>query len=194
MESKDITDEQLMLISKMGNNQAFDVLFDKYKNRVFRYIYNFLRRDRSLSEDVVQEIFINVFLKKESFNPEMRFSTWLYTMARNISINRAKSKGYREEKMTYSLDQGYEGLDLSKIKKGSVLERKMEKAELGKVIEEAITMLPEKYRETFILHELEGLSYNQLVEVLGTNEATIRTHFHRAINLLREKIKPYLEE
>ena len=194
MERKDLTDEQLMVIFKMGNNQAFDVLFDKYKHRVFRYIYNFVGRDTSLAEDVVQEIFINLFLKKQSFNPEMKFSTWLYTMARNACINRAKSKNYREKKMTFSLDQGYESLDLSKPEKDNLPAKKMEQAELRKVIEEAIGMLPEKYRETFILHELEGLSYSQLADILETNEATIRTHYHRARNLLKEKIEPYLEE
>ncbi len=129
IEMKDLTDEELMFVFKGGNNNAFDMLFDKYRNRIFRYVcyvYNLFGWNRDISEDIVQEVFI--------------------------------------------------------------------KNELRKVVEQIAGELPVKYKEVFVLHELNGLPYDEIAGILGANENTIRTHFHRARNLLKEKIRPYLED
>lgn len=190
---KDLTDEELMLVFKGGNDNAFDVLFDKYRNRIFRYVryvYNLFGSDRDISEDIAQEVFIKMIKGKDIYNPELKFSTWLYSIARNLCINRMKSRSFRNDKSTYPLDAVY-NIAVSK-QPGAV--SNIEKAELGKVIKRTIGELPAKYKEVFILHELNGLPYDEIAEILGANENTIRTHFHRARNLLKEKIRPYLED
>ena len=190
---KDLTDEELMLVFKGGNNNAFDVLFDKYRNRIFRYVcyvYNLFGSDRDISEDIVQEVFTNVITKKDTYAPEFKFSTWLYSIARNLCINRMKSRTFRNDRNTYPLDAVYN----IAVSNQPGATSNIEKAELRKVIEQTVGKLPAKYKEVFILRELNGLPYDEIAGILGANENTIRTHFHRARNLLKEKIKPYLED
>ena len=190
---KDLTDEELMLVFKGGNNNAFDVLFDKYKNRIFRYVcyvYNLFGSNRNISEDIVQEVFINVITKRNTYDPEFKFSTWLYSITRNLCINRMRSRSFQNDQHTYPLDPIYEAAFSEKPDAISSIE----KAELKEVIKRAVGELPGKYKEVFILHELNGLSYDEIARVLEINENTIRTRFHRARSLLMEKIKPYLED
>ena len=185
----DLTDEELMLIFKDGDNNAFQILFDKYRNKVYRYIYNLFGKDRHICEDITQEVFISMITKRDTYNPEFRFSTWLYSITRNLYINRMKSRGFRNDEGTYPLDPLYEAVPSKEPSAISNIER----AELGEVIKRAVAELPGKYKEVFILHELNGLPYDEIAGIIETNENAVRTRFHRARNLLKEKIKPYLE-
>lgn len=189
IEMEDLTDEELMLIFKGGNNNAFDMLFDKYRNRIFRYVYNLFGGNTELSEDIVQEVFIKMVTGKDTYNPQLKFSTWLYSITRNLCINRMKSRSFRNDRSTYPLDAVYETV----LSKQQGATSNIEKAELGEVIERAVAELPAKYKEVFILHELNGLPYDEIARILETNEDTIRTRFHRSRNLLKEKIRPYWE-
>ncbi len=193
IEMKDLTDEELMLVFKGGNNNAFDMLFDKYRNRIFRYVcyvYNLFSWNRDISEDIVQEVFIKMVKGKETYNPELKFSTWLYSIARNLCINKMKSRSFMDDRNTYPLDAVY---NIAASKQPDAVSN-IEKNEFRKVVEQIAGELPVKYKEVFVLHELNGLPYDEIAGILGANENTIRTHFHRARNLLKEKIRPYLED
>jgi len=182
---------------KEGNSAAFDLLFEKFRVPVFNFIYRMLNRQKGPAEDLLQEIFVKVVQGKEFYEPEGRFSTWLFSIARNHCLNFLKSRTYKQDKITISIDIREEesGLVMSdKLARhrndGSTIEQK----EFRNRFEETISTLPEKYREIFLLHAVEGLTHQEISKILKINPATIRTDYHRAKLLIKEKIGVLPEE
>jgi len=192
---KDFSDKELMLMFQEGNTAAFDLLFEKYRRPVFNFIYRMLNRERESSEDLLQEIFSKVAWGKDFYEPKAKFSTWLFAIVRNHCLNFLKSRRYMQAKSTISLDarEKESGLNLADklpAKKAQSTEAK----EIQELLEEAISTLPEKYREVFVLHGVEGFTHEEISQMLKINPATVRTDYHRAKLMLREKIGPLLQE
>lgn len=182
---EELPDEKLMDRFCAGDNSAFQLLFDKYKNRIFSYICNVFEHDRSLAEDYTQEIFIRVIRYRDKFNSSMRFSTWLYTIAKNYCKNQIRYTKRRPE-MIFGEDFKILGIPDDS---GSNLRNQ----ELNSIIRGVLAELPENLREIFVLREIENLSFEEISEMTGLKEGNIRTLLSRAKSQLREKIKPYLE-
>lgn len=194
---REITDEQLMVMFKQGDNMAFDILFEKYRGRVYNFLYRMLGRDRESAEDLLQEIFVKVFRGKEFYEPKAKFSSWLFSIARNHCLNHIKSLRYIREEGRVSLDHlGRESSlvmdDILSVQ--SSQEKNTERKEMLEMLENAINILPEKYREIFLLHAVEGFSHEEISQTLKINPATVRTNYHRARIMLKEKIGPMLQE
>ena len=193
---KDLTDEELMLRVQDGEIDCFDLLVDRYKVRLFNYLYR-LVGDRDEAEDVAQEAFVKAYIHAAKYKTIARFSTWLYTIATNLVRNRMRSK--KRKPRIFSL-WGTSRFDDGEEKQIDVLdtarspEDEMNDKELSGVISQAIQEIPEKYRESFVLREINQLSYEEIAAVTGLKLGTVRSRINRARNCFRRIVEPILEK
>jgi RNA polymerase sigma-70 factor (ECF subfamily) len=189
----DVTDEELMLMLKYGNRDAFDTLFDEYKGPVLNFIWRMVG-NRDTAEDLLIEVFTTLFDRRKDYNVQGRFSSWLFTIARNITLNEVQSAGHRRwQKVIYFSDAFAEsgGMPATREAAPSVSEVEVDllASESHDALGKLLAALPPKYREIIVLHELEGLSYGEIAVILSVPEATARTRVHRARRELRRLYK-----
>jgi RNA polymerase sigma-70 factor (ECF subfamily) len=178
-----ISDEELMVMFQNGNAHAFEILFEKYRIPVYNFIHRMLGRDTASAEDLLQEIFIKIVRAKDLYEPRGRFSTWLFSITRNHCLNFLRSRRYLEAKSSVPLDDRDAtgpAVDASGI-------------EVHELLEGAIDGLPDRYREVFLLHAVEGFTHREVSEILGMNAATVRTNYRRARAELRERLGDVLD-
>jgi len=155
-------DSRLARKVQRGDRQAFDQLLSRYERPIFSFIYNFFR-NRSLCEDLTQETFLRAFRFIRSFRPKDKFSTWLFSIAKNLCIDelRRMQKG-----ATVGIDAiGPESLVAEEGPVQNPLTASMAVQE-GEILKRAITRLPEKYRTCIILFYFNDLSYEEISKVM----------------------------
>ncbi len=192
---RDTTDEELMLRVQDGDTDCFDVLVERYKVRLFNYLFR-LTQDRDAAEEIAQEAFVRAYVHAGKYRTIARFSTWLYTIATNIVRNRLRSKS-RAPKI-YSLWSRFAGDDEEEhrvdiVDPSRTPEDRLNDRELSEVINRAIGQIPEKYREAFVLREINQLSYEEIAAVTGLKLGTVRSRINRARGYFRRAVEPVLE-
>jgi len=183
-----MSDEELMDRFCAGNTAAFQVLFDKYKNRVFRFVIGVHGPDTARAEDIAQETFLRVIRNRDRFNPGMRFTTWLYTIARNVSLNEIRKRPRDPVQAACPPDVTVPD------DRHPDAARALAATELGDAIRAAVAALPEPLRTVFVMREVEGLSYGQIADVTGRREGAVRTQLHRAKQQLKQTLTLYLDD
>lgn len=192
---RDLTDEQLMLRVQEGHVASFDLLVERYKDRLFNYLLR-LTGSRDDAEEVAQEAFVKAFIHAEKYKTIAKFSTWLYTIATNLVRNRMRSRSRAPQ--IFSL-WGRGGSDESEEKVIDVLDPgrspddKVNDVELSEIINRAVKKVPEKYRTCFVLREINQLSYEEIAAVTGLKLGTVRSRINRARNCFRQIVEPLLE-
>lgn len=181
-----LNDEQLMRLFCDGDTDAFQMLFHKYKNKIFRFIHSVYIRNPSQAEDCAQEVFLRIIRSKDRFDHSLRFSTWLFTIARNYCLNQLRKFSVTD----FMQDDLKDALPDAENKNPYNL---IEGKELRQTIQNAIFALPENLKAAFILREIEALPYSEIAAILNVREGNIRIQLHRAKKLLREKLSPYVE-
>ena len=184
----DVADEELMLQTQRGNVHAFELLFERYRSRVFGFILRMLNGERQEAEDLMQDIFIKLFKAKEMYEPKAKFSTWLFTIARNHCLNFVRSRAYLQTRQTVPLDPGDESGMAAPARPGFESGRGHE-TDMAERLERAVQSLPTMYKDVFLLRAVEGFSYDETSRMLGLNPATVRTHFRRARLMLVEMLE-----
>lgn len=178
-----------------GNIMAFDLLFDKYRIPVFNFIFRMLEGDRTAAEDLLQNIFIKIAGAKDYYEPRSKFSTWLFMITRNHCLNFLKSRNSVQKRNTVSLDARAEDYGPSladSLPAAEEAHKTVEQNETVRILEKNIYALPDKYRELFLLHAVEGMSHEEIATILKMSAPTVRTNYRRARLLLLEKIRPFL--
>ena len=190
-------DSTLVERVRSGDKSAFEVLMHRYEDRVFRLSVGMLK-NREDALDAVQDAFLNVYRKIDTFRGESAFSTWLYKIALNSVYMKLRSRTRHEQ--TESLDDLEAVLDPAKIRilmpprgwserADDTLLRK----ELSLKLREAVDDLPEEYRAIFNLREVEELSNQEVADILGLGLAATKTRLHRARLFLRQRLSKYLQ-
>ena len=191
---KKTSDKELMMSFVQGDTAAFDLLFERYRNPLFNFIFRMLG-DRESAEDLLQDVFIKVFEGRDFYEPRAEFSTWIYTVTRNHTLNLIRSKKYEESRKTVSYEENPERYSSGKNPdRTNGNNSKDEKRQQAETLEKAISELPEEYREIFLLRAVEGLSHDEIGSVLDMNTATVRTKYHRARQMLKSKVTSLLEK
>jgi RNA polymerase sigma-70 factor (ECF subfamily) len=168
-----------------GDQAAFMVLYERYRDPIFRFAYRLLG-SVEIAEDVTHDCFLSLIRKPENFRPERAsLKTYLYAAARNLSL-----KHFRDQGRETGLDELNEE-PMDSPRRGPL--RKMLEEELVTRVREAILSLPPLQREALILFEYEGLSLNEVAEVAGTDAGAIKARLYRAREGLRRMLRPYLE-
>jgi RNA polymerase sigma-70 factor (ECF subfamily) len=186
-------DAALMLRVKRGDTAAFAELVDKYKQPVMNLACRTLR-DATEAEDLAQTVFVQVFKSAHRYQITAKFSTWLFTIARNLCLNeiRRRSRHPAESLDATHPDQEDQPLRQFEDKKTFLPTEDLLHGELAEKIEEALAGLPENQRTAILLCRQDELSYEQIAEVLGCSLSATKSLIHRGRETLKEKLKPYL--
>lgn len=172
---------------KKGDQQAFAELVELYKDKVYQITYRMVGNVHE-AQDIAQEAFLRAYMNIDTYDESRKFSTWLFRIATNLSIDRLRKK-----KPDYYLDQevdGTEGLTLgSQIASAEELpEDQVITHELQEWIQSEILNLPLKYRSAIILKYIEDLSLKEISEILDLPIATVKTRIHRGREALRKRL------
>jgi RNA polymerase sigma-70 factor (ECF subfamily) len=174
-------DTALVRACQRGDIEAFEQIFRVYRNPVFRLAYRFTG-NRDDAEDLTQEIFLKVFENIGSFRYESSFATWLYRIAVNTCMNFQRDKKPAES-LGVTDDLG------SSVSPEAICER----GELQRKIEAEIASLPSPLKIAFLLVVVEGMTYREASEILSLSVDALRMRVSRARQILREKLKGYME-
>jgi RNA polymerase sigma-70 factor (ECF subfamily) len=191
----EISDEELMMEYQQGDVHAFELLFEKYRRPVFNFLYRMLSRQRDAAEDLLQEVFMKLLKAKDFYEPRAKFSTWLFAITRNHCINYLKSRRYAEGAASLSLEAEPRGTGTPLADRLPASETgfsAVARHELQTELERAIGELPDVYKEAFLLHAVEGFSHEEAARILELNPATVRTRFHRARAMLKDRMRALL--
>ena len=187
------SDEKLMAQFQAGTPEAFDLLVERYSPRLQRFVYRFVR-DQSRCQDIVQEAFVRVYRNRFSYRPIARFSTWIYTIARNL----ARSE-YRRRCRSKVVPLHMEAKDGAEFEMelpdpGPSPERHFAGRHRWEMFERALDSLPEKYQEVIILREVQELSYQEIADITGLPLGTVKSRINRARVRLQSMLEPVGEE
>lgn len=177
------------------DERAFRELVDEHRDRVFNLTFRMLA-DRAEAEDVAQEVFIAVFKTIDQFREESKLSTWIYRVAVNHCKNRIKYLARRHQRDQTELDEATvepgNGAGSAAPSTPRRPDRQVEGAQLDKIVQEAIATLDEEHRTLVVLRDLEDLSIEEICEITGLPDGTVKSRLHRARLALRKKIQRHL--
>lgn len=174
------TDQELATKLKGGDSIAFELLFYKYKNKVKGFVCK-LAPTRIAADDIVQEVFVRVWINKERINPEKEFQSYLFTIAKNLVLDQLKSAVNR--RLYFVDDMFQKDLLIDDVSEESFAIEHEER--LMKLLEQ----IPERRREIFCLNKFEGLSYKQIAKRLNISENTVDSQIRNALDYIRKKFK-----
>jgi RNA polymerase sigma-70 factor, ECF subfamily len=189
----DDADAELMSRVKRGDRHAFTDLVEKYKQPVINFVARTLRDDIE-AEDLAQNVFVQVFKSAERYRETSKFSTWLFTIARNLCLNEIRRRSRHPA----------ESLDVSHSENPDEPARQVEdrkadsppavllQSELAEKIDQALAALPENQRTAILLCRQDELSYEEIAEILGCSVPATKSLIHRGRETLKAKLKPYL--
>lgn len=189
-----LSDEDLMARVAEDDERAFSDLVGRFKGRVTNLISRVLN-DREASDDLAQEVFVRVFVHRRNYRTGSKFSTWIFTIAANLAKNEIRRRVRRRN--WFSLDALTEVFSDSIIQLADPTEGReqlLEREQLQGTVGEAIATVPEKYRLALVLRDIEGLSYEEISEVLGVPGGTVRSRINRARSMLKRKLQPLLRK
>lgn len=186
-------DEDIELVERFqcGDVSAYNLLVEKYKDRIYEIIYSHIRNVED-AYDLSQEVFIKVFKGLNRFKKKSSFYTWLYSIAINVCIDYSrKNKGHLMvpiEEWTQS-----ESFDTFNIENSYSPSKTLELKELKHQLAWAIDQLPPNQKAVFIMKRQQGLSLDEIAKILGRSVGTVKAHLFHATSKLASLLKPYLD-
>ncbi|WP_417761269.1 RNA polymerase sigma factor RpoE [Shewanella sp.] len=190
--SGQISDQQLVERVQRGDKNAFNLLVQKYQSKVINLISRYVRNQADVA-DVAQEAFIKAYRALPNFRGDSAFYTWLYRIAVNTAKNHLVSQGRRAPSNDVDADEAefYEGSDA--LKEFASPERLMLSDEIKQVIFDTLESLPEELKMAISLRELDGMSYEEIANVMECPVGTVRSRIFRAREAIDKKLQPLLE-
>jgi RNA polymerase sigma-70 factor, ECF subfamily len=185
------TDEQLMVAFTGGDASAFEQLVARHQ----RGVYNFLLRsagNRARAEELLQEVFLRVVRSRARYEAAAKFSTWLYSIARNLSIDESRRARFRGHQSLDAPRRGADGQGASMLSQlpadGVPTDEAAEAPSIRRRLAEAVQTLPEEQREVFLLRQLSGLSFREIADTVGIPENTVKSRMRYALEKLRAEL------
>lgn len=182
--SKILTDSELMRQVVLGDQAAFGELYQRYKGRMYYYFFRMLGNSSEQANDFLQELFMKLIERPDSYNPNYPFSTWFYSVANNMCKNEYRRRGVRLEYVAEEALQPMVGFQEEKaISPDQVIEK----------VFETLSLLGEEHRSAFLLRYREGFSIKEVSEILDLPEGTVKSRLFYAKRALAEKLE-YLKD
>lgn len=192
MTSSRDSDSQLVQRVQAGDKQAFDVLVLRYQHKLVKLISRYIR-DPQEAQDISQEAFIKAYRALASFRGDSSFYTWLYRIGVNTAKNHLVAQGRRppdadvdaEDAERFDIDTGLRDQDTP--------EAEVAREEIERTVVESLEALPEELRTAITLRELEGLSYQEIAQVMDCPVGTVRSRIFRAREAIDKRLRPLAE-
>jgi RNA polymerase sigma-70 factor (ECF subfamily) len=184
----DLIETKIVKRAQKGDRLAFAELVELYKDKLYNLGYRMMG-NRTEAEDVAQEAFLRAYANLSKYNPNHKFSTWIYRIATNLCIDRMRKK-----KADFSLDaelDGVEGGDMySRLPSPErTPEQQLVRTETQEEVQAAIAALPENYRAAVILKYLHDMSLQEIADILEVPVSTVKTRIHRGREALRNGLR-----
>ena len=186
VELENMTDEQLISCFQKGDEDAYVLIVERYKDKLLNFVYRYLGSYDD-SEDIVQEALIKVYINKHLYREIAKFSTWIYTIAINLARTKlAKNKKYN----TLSLSNVHESDDDFDIPDTAFLPDTNADSKIqSKFIQDALNQLPENYRKLIVLRDIHDFSYEEIADMEGLPMGTVKSRINRGREKLQELLK-----
>ena len=176
---KNISDQELLLLLKAGDREAYEQIYHRYKFVLHNHAWN-KTRNREESQDITQEIFTMLWAKRETLDVNTNLSGYLYTSLRNYILNQIVHKEVQNK---------YIASIQSFVDQDSVIaDHRVRENQLKELIEKEIDALPTRMKEVFLLSRRENLSHKEIAELLGTTEQTVKKQMTNTLKVLRKKL------
>ncbi|HEU4557460.1 MAG TPA: sigma-70 family RNA polymerase sigma factor [Longimicrobium sp.] len=191
MNATTLTDHDLVVRAQTGSEKAYRELLGRYQRPVFSLIYRMVR-DREQAEDLAQETFVRVFNNIDRYDPAYKFSSWIFKIATNLTIDWIR----RKELPTVSIDGSRYATSSDDIEASTITvesndenpEELLESRELGSQIETAIGQLRPEYRQAIVLRHIDDRPYEEIAQIMALPLGTVKTYIHRGRKELQEML------
>lgn len=188
-----------MLAVQNDDAAAFEELVLRYQGRLVSVLRH-LVTDLDIAEDLAQEVFLRIYRARKNYKPTARFAPWLFTIANNVALNLLRTKKRRPE-MQYAPAAGPDESganrtigDLLEAASATIPTRALDKLEMKEMVRIAVEALGERQRMAVLLHKFEGMSYNEIAEVMDMTPQGVKSLLCRARMNLRDLLQPYLDK
>ncbi len=179
------SDEELLCAYRDGDMEAFKTLFGRYRGPLFNFLLRRVR-DRGRAEEIYQDTWSKVIERCAEFRGDAKFSTWLYTIARNACVDHQRKMKFRRHA---SLDEAQGSASRPMVERLANPGLAPDQLALGEALREriarAVEELPEEQREVFLLRQLQGLGFKEVAEVLGVPVNTVKSRMRYALERLQ---------
>ncbi|MFK7844550.1 MAG: RNA polymerase sigma factor [Rhodothermales bacterium] len=183
-----MSDEDLMEQFQQGTVEAFNILVDKYSERLTHYLYGFLG-DAKRCEDLLQETFLRVYRNRHSYQRIAKFSTWLYTIAGNLARSEYRKRKRRRMYSLQSVNRDNEEYELQLPDETFRPDNHAESTIQDKYIQDALDEIPESFREVVVLRDVQQLAYEEIAEITGLPMGTVKSRINRGRSKLQILLK-----
>lgn len=184
--SENLSDNELVEMIRESDPERYGEIVDRYKTKLFVYIYRLIG-NREEAEDLLQDVFIKAYRNLNSYDTKRKFSSWIYRIAHNESVNYIKRKSLKRFISWETITSTKDKLESSSVEEGA--DKAWEKKEISHEVSEAINRLPFKYKQVLTLRYYSDQSYEEIGEILGKPVNTVGTLINRAKKKLSEELK-----
>ncbi len=191
--SEAVSDADVMLKVKAGDESAFGFLVQKYRRPLIGFMFR-LCHNPSTAEELAQEVFLRVYRSRLSYEPSAKFSTWLYRIATNLAVNHARDTRRERPENTVRLDEPDQetGTTPDLADEGLTAEQQLLQRERLAAIRGKVNALPERQRLAVIMHKYQQMDYRQIAAVMKLSESATKSLLFRAYETLREQLKEFI--
>jgi len=188
-----LTDADVMLRVKTGDDSAFAYLVQKYRRPMVSFMYR-MAHNSAVAEDLAQEVFLRVYRSRESYEASAKFTTWLYRIATNLAVNHARDTRHERPENVVNLDEpdSETGQTLDLADSTISAEENLMRRERMAAIRQRVQALPERQRMAVLMHKYQQMDYRQISEVLKLSESATKSLLFRAYETLREQLKEFV--
>jgi RNA polymerase sigma-70 factor (ECF subfamily) len=192
---KAMTDAEIMLRVRAGDDAGFNILIEKYRRAIVNFMYRMVH-NQAIAEELAQDVFLRVYRSRETYRAEAKFTTWLYRIATNLGVNHARDTKHERSAQTIYLDQPdpETGTTPDVADAHATAEDELVRDERMKAIRKHVMALPERQRNAVLMHKYQGLDYKEIGAVLHLSESATKSLLFRAYQTLRERLKEFVEQ
>jgi RNA polymerase sigma-70 factor (ECF subfamily) len=193
LDAEGVTDADIMLRVKAGDDSAFEYLVQKYRRPMVGFMYR-MARNSAVAEDLAQEVFLRVYRSREKYEASAKFTTWLYRIATNLAVNYARDTRHERAENVVSIDEPDEdtGLTVDVPDTSLSAEESIMRRERMAAIRQRVEALPERQRIAVTMHKYQQMDYKQISQVLKLSESATKSLLFRAYETLREQLKQFV--